>query len=187
MKIYTKKGDKGKTTLVGGNAIEKDSILVEAYGTIDELIANIGTIHGLSVKEYHKDLCLKIQETLMLCAANVANIREEKTLPDITEEDVKYLEENIDLMDLDLKPLTNFILFTGTLPSYINIYRTLTRRAERRLITLNDKNLSNNKNIPMIIKYLNRLSDLFFTMARHVCLTCDESCEKIWKIKKIGN
>lgn len=182
MKIYTKKGDKGKTTLVGGKSIDKNSILVEAYGTVDELIANIGTIHGLKVKKYHKELCLKIQEKLMLCAANIADIRKEKTLIDITEKDVNYLEEQIDLMDKDLKPLTNFILFTGKLPSYTNIYRTITRRAERRLISVNNEGLSQNENIPMIIKYLNRLSDLFFTLSRHVCLTCDKSCEKIWTI-----
>jgi cob(I)alamin adenosyltransferase len=186
MKIYTKKGDEGQTTLVGGSKISKDSAIVEAYGTVDELIANIGFIEGLRLDRYYKDLCFQIQDKLMLCAANIADTRQHKKLPDITEEDVKYLESQIDLMDKDLEPLTNFVLFRGAYPTQFNILRTLCRRAERLTIKVFYTNKATaNNNVAMVIKYLNRLSDLFFTMARHTCFKHREennAKEIVWKI-----
>jgi cob(I)alamin adenosyltransferase len=178
MKIYTKNGDRGKTTLVGGSKIYKDDDIVEAYGTIDELISEIGFIESFNIYDKYKDLCFEIQNKLMLCAANVADVRKNKTVSDITEKDVEYLEKQIDNFDKDLKPLTNFILFRGSISSKVNKFRTLTRRAERRTIKI--KNDTYNKNIKMVIKYLNRLSDLFFTMARHICLKYNCS-EEVWK------
>lgn len=182
MKVYTKKGDKGNTTLVGGNKVTKDSILVEAYGTIDELIAQLGLIEGMNVDEWYKDIIFKIQNILMLCAANVADLREDKTLPDIVEEDVKYLEERIDKMDLEIEPLKNFVLFRGAIPSVLNMSRTVCRRAERATIRSYKTGESNNENVTMVIKYLNRLSDFLFTMARHTCLKYDSANEIPWRI-----
>lgn len=190
MKIYTKNGDKGNTTLVGGNKISKDSIIVEAYGSIDELISYIGFAYGLGIDKYHKNLLSEIQNKLMLCASHIADIRKNNNILNIDEKDVKYVEEQIDKMDKDLKPLKNFVLFQGSVTSSINILRTLTRKSERKVIKLNNtkitKNilfkdkLTKNENIPIIIKYLNRLSDLFFIMTRHIGRKYNS--EVLWKI-----
>lgn len=176
MKIYTKKGDKGKTTLVSGKSIEKTSEIVEAYGTVDELIAQVGLIESFNIDNYFKDICFEIQNKLMLIAANIADIRRNKTISNITEEDVLKLEKEIDFMDEQLEPLKNFILFKGAIVSTINGMRTLTRRCERRVLSM--ENITSNPNINLIIKYLNRLSDFFFTLARYSCLK-NERCQEI--------
>jgi len=183
MKIYTKKGDTGKTTLAGGNKTSKDSIIVDAYGTIDELISHIGIISSFNIDFYYKELCVDIQNKLMLCAAQVATTENNDSLPNITYHDVEYLEKQIDKMEEELEPLSNFVLFVGVIASNINIFRTLTRRAERLVVRILNKKMTDNQNINLVIKYLNRLSDLFFVMARHVVKKeLTDSKEIIWKI-----
>jgi len=176
MKIYTKKGDKGKTSLIGGKRVFKNDIQVDAYGTIDELIANIGLVRSSNISydyirrgykfnttEYNiKKMLLEIQDKLMTCAANVAKEKGKKIeLPSIKEEDIVLLEKWIDEMTDKLPKLKSFILPGGTVVSSLcHVSRTICRRAERLVIGISvDEN-------ELIVKYLNRLSDFLFMLAR---------------------
>jgi len=176
MKIYTKKGDKGKTSLIGGKRVMKNDPQVEAYGTIDELIANIGLVRSSNINndyirrgykfnttEYNiKKVLLEIQDKLMTCAANVAKESgKDIKLPSIKEDDIILLEKWIDEMNDKLPKLKSFILPGGTVSSSLcHVARTICRRAERQVIGISvDEN-------EMVVKYLNRLSDFLFMLAR---------------------
>jgi cob(I)alamin adenosyltransferase len=174
MKIYTKKGDKGNTILSNNVKISKSDKLIEFYGTIDELIANIGLIYSEKTKKEYFNICRIIQSKLMNCITSLVesnNLKDsniEHKLKIIKEKDIKYLEEQIDLLDKDLEPLKDFILFEGKISSIFNVLRTITRRAERKIVEIyNNISYKNNENILIIMKYLNRLSDLFFILSRH--------------------
>jgi cob(I)alamin adenosyltransferase len=168
MKIYTKGGDKGETGLFGGERVPKDSIRIEAYGTIDELNSFI----GLALTEI-KDtdiikLLSRIQNILFTLGSDLAAPDNEKNrihnIPRITKSHFKEIEKEIDKFDSRLEALRNFILPGGCKNSaLLHICRTICRRAERRVITLNNGvNLN-----PDIIIFLNRLSDLFFVLSRY--------------------
>jgi cob(I)alamin adenosyltransferase len=177
MKIYTKKGDKGKTSLIGGKRVFKNNPQVDAYGTIDELIANIGLVRSSNInndyikKEYKfnihdydiKKILLEIQNKLMICACNVAKEKgKDIKLPSIKEDDVVLLEKWIDEMNDKLPKLKSFILPSGTVVSSLcHVSRTVCRRAERLTIGISEDN-----DYDMVIKYLNRLSDFLFVLAR---------------------
>ncbi|RKY90748.1 MAG: cob(I)yrinic acid a,c-diamide adenosyltransferase [Ignavibacteriae bacterium] len=167
MKIYTKTGDKGETGLFGGERVSKNSPRIEAYGTIDELNAFIGlAVIEVSDKSV-KDLLQKIQNWLFSIGADLATPDNEKTKKlnvfRTPEEYYLYIEKEIDNYESKLDELRNFILPGGTKgAALLHICRTITRRAERMVVALNSTvNIGNN-----IIIFLNRLSDLFFVLAR---------------------
>lgn len=167
IKIYTKTGDKGSTSLIGGRRVPKNHIRIEAYGTVDELIAHMGMLRDLAGND-KEDEIVKIQSILMSCAAWLASDKEEtkSKLPNLGNEDIIFLENKIDAMDNDLEPLQNFILPGGNQAvSQSHICRTVCRRAERRVLDLNDVE----KIEPIIYQFLNRLSDYLFTLSR--CLS----------------
>ncbi len=164
MKIYTKTGDKGTTSLLGGRKVPKHAIRIETYGTLDELNAHIGMIMAL-MHETHPQLT-QIQEEIFTLGAQFANDPEKElkmTIPQIEMSSIIALEKSIDQMEEDLPPMKNFILPGGnTLVAQIHISRCVCRRAER-LATL----LESEENIPeFAIQYLNRLSDFLFVLAR---------------------
>ncbi len=167
MKIYTKTGDRGETGLFGGERVSKNSLRIEAYGTIDELNSFVGlTIIEVSDKSV-KDLLQKIQNWLFSIGADLATPDNEKTkklnIFRTPEQYYLYIEKEIDKYESKLDKLRNFILPCGTKgAALLHICRTITRRAERLVVALNSKvKIGNN-----IIIFLNRLSDLFFVLAR---------------------
>ncbi len=164
-KIYTKTGDKGQTSLLGGTRVSKGHERVEAYGTLDELNSFIGLIRDQITDEHYKILLKTIQEKIFTAESWIASDPEIKTkkLPVIEEQDIKVLEDEIDEMNKSLPELRHFILPGGAaIVSYCHIARTVCRRAERTVIRLKEKNQMD----VIIIKYLNRLSDYFFVLAR---------------------
>jgi cob(I)alamin adenosyltransferase len=167
MKIYTRTGDKGFTTLVGGKPVPKTHIRLEAYGTVDELIAHIGMLHDMTEDGSLKTLLLEIQDRLMTCAAIMASDCEDcgVKIPEIRESDIAQLESAIDHMESSLPVLKSFILPGGhILSSQCHIARTVCRRAERQII-----HLSSELFVPdTVIKYINRLSDYLFVLSRKV-------------------
>lgn len=168
MKIYTKTGDKGETGLFGGERVPKDSIRIEAYGTIDELNSFVGlAIIDIKNKEI-KELLGKIQNQLFTISADLATPENKKdkklNISRTPEEFYIEIENAIDKFENQLTPLKNFILPGGSKgAALLHTCRTICRRAERRVVKL--KNVENiNENISI---YLNRISDLFFVLARY--------------------
>ena len=172
MKIYTLTGDDGTTSLSGGRRVQKHSLRVEAYGSVDELIAWIGLLRDHKENHKRKELLIYIQNQLMRCAAALAydseNTNSKKVLPD--NECVSVIEREIDMMEETLPPLKNFILPGGNiLVSYCHIARCVCRRAERAVLRLNETEES-----PEIVnKFLNRLSDFLFVLSRKIGLELD--------------
>ena len=174
MKIYTKTGDNGKTSLIGGQRVPKNHIRIEAYGTVDELMSTIGFLRD-SIVTYNnkitseatdKMLC-EILDRLMSCASILAQDGEDKNfnIPEIYPADIENLEKEIDLMDLELTPLIYFILPAGhPLVSGCHISRCVCRRAERIIFEV-----AENYYVPEnVLKYMNRLSDFLFVFARKI-------------------
>jgi cob(I)alamin adenosyltransferase len=172
MKIYTRTGDDGTTSLSGGKRVPKYHIRIEAYGTVDELISWIGLLRDFKENNDRKAFLIYIQGQLMNCAATLAsdpgNPHGRKLLPG--KDSVQKLEEEIDKMEMTLKPLNNFILPGGNiLVSYCHIARCVCRRAERAVLKLNQT-----ENTPEIICiFLNRLADYLFVLSRKICLDLD--------------
>ncbi|MCW5908585.1 MAG: cob(I)yrinic acid a,c-diamide adenosyltransferase [Chitinophagales bacterium] len=165
MKIYTKTGDVGETSLFGGRRVLKSELRIDAYGTVDELNSWIGLLRDVSTDTKQKELLKEIQDRLFTLGSSLAADPQNAKLktPDLHESDVELLEKTIDAMDLQLEPLRNFILPGGHVHvSYCHIARTVCRRAERLCVALH-----HSSEIPLIaIKYLNRLSDFLFTLSR---------------------
>jgi cob(I)alamin adenosyltransferase len=174
MKIYTKKGDEGNTQLLGGSMVKKNHIKLECYGTIDELNAFIGNIYDQKISESHKEILLKIQNQLFNLGSCIAfdGKKESIKLPNVTENNIEMLEKAIDKMDASLPILKNFILPSGlSTVSKCHIARTICRRAERNLVALGEEEKIN----PLHLKYLNRLSDYLFVLARFILMENDIS------------
>jgi cob(I)alamin adenosyltransferase len=165
MKIYTKSGDKGETTLIGGKKVPKDHIRIEAYGTIDELIAHVGMLRDLSDSADLGLLLLMIQDRLMVCASVLATDCEDCNIkiPQLSESDIEKIENSIDEMESSLPALKSFILPGGNITSsQCHIARTICRRAERQIIRLSSELF-----VPdTVLKYVNRLSDYLFVLGR---------------------
>ncbi len=165
LKIYTKTGDLGETSLLGGTRVSKGHERVEAYGTIDELNSFAGLIRDQEISQHYRDVLLQIQENLFIAESWIASEPgiDHKKLPLLEEKDIIILEQEIDEMNKSLPDLKHFIL-PGGIPvvSYCHIARTICRRAERAVIRLNSKRMED----IMVIKYLNRLSDYLFVLAR---------------------
>jgi len=165
MKIYTKTGDKGETAMIGGKRVAKNHLRIEAYGTIDELIAYVGVVRDHSEnQEIIKDL-IHVQDKLMVSAAILASEVDEfsEKLPKLFDEDIVWLEKRIDRMEEQLPSLASFILPGGhPAVSFCHVARTVCRRAERVTLGLYD-----DANLPdVLLKFLNRLSDFLFILAR---------------------
>jgi len=163
-KIYTKTGDKGSTQLGDGKRVEKNSLRVDAYGSVDEANATI----GLSILRTN----IKIKKILQIIQNDLFDLGADLCVPDkknihklkITNDRVDYIEGKIDTFNKELAPLNSFILPGGSESStYLHIARTVTRRAERKVVALSKKEKVN----PVAIIYLNRLSDLLFVLARY--------------------
>ena len=174
MKIYTKTGDIGETSLFGGRRVLKSELRIETYGTVDELNSWIGLLRDVQTDVTRKDLLKEIQDRLFTLGATLAADPENEKLkdktPDLHEQDIELLEQSIDVMDEQLEPLKNFVLPGGNqYVSYCHIARTVCRRAERLTVALfhhapDEKTAS--ANYLIAIKYLNRLSDYLFTLSR---------------------
>ena len=167
-KIYTKTGDKGETSLIGGTRVPKYHDRIEAYGTVDELNSYLGLIRDVSSDKTVKSALLKIQERLFVLESSLAtdpSAEINRALPEIVEGDIEFLEKEIDRMNENLPDLTTFVLPGGdVLSSHCHIARTICRRSER--ITIKLATTFPIKELD--IKYLNRLSDFLFVLARKV-------------------
>ena len=164
MKVYTKTGDKGTTSLVNGTRVGKDDIRLEAYGTLDELSAFIAVL--MDSTERFNDVFRHIQERLLVAECLLATDETSelrKQLPQMEESDVESIEKFIDEMNEGLKPLNSLIIPGGNLlASKCHVCRTVCRRAERAVVRMSRHHDVN----PVIMRYLNRLSDMFFVMSR---------------------
>lgn len=181
MPIYTKKGDLGETSLVGGTRVKKSTLRVDAYGTIDELNSVIGVvIASLASKGSRLETELQeIQHDLFEIGSELAN-PEAKELTFLKQR-VGAFEKMIDELTANLPELTHFILPGGSMTgAQLHMARTLARRAERRVVSLNDREVID----AGILMYLNRLSDLFFTMARYANHVVGEK-EILWIAKEV--
>ncbi|HTG55676.1 MAG TPA: cob(I)yrinic acid a,c-diamide adenosyltransferase [Niabella sp.] len=166
-RIYTKTGDQGKTSLIGGTKVSKADLRIESYGTVDELNSYIGLCKDLLQDDTSITILQEVQDRLFTIGAELACDPDKATkvsIPDLHESDIEVLEKEIDRMELKLEPLKAFILPGGhpTL-SHLHIARTVCRRAERCCVRLAHESIVD----PFIIKYLNRLSDYLFVLARY--------------------
>lgn len=179
MKIYTKKGDTGYTSLIGGTRVAKHHLRIESYGTVDELNSYMGLVRDYNENPELKEVILEVQDRLFTIGSQLAADPEKSKmkLPELHESDVTFLEEQIDKMDEELEPMRSFVLPGGhPVISSTHIARCVCRRAER--ITVH---LAENETVDEIImRYLNRLSDFLFTLSRK--LSKDLNTEEIpWK------
>ncbi len=182
MKIYTKKGDKGKTSLIGGTRVPKHHMRIEAYGTVDELNSWLGVIRDMTTNEATKTLLKEIQDRLFTVGSALAADPEHSKmiLPDIKPADVETLELDMDRMNESLPELKNFILPGGHLTaSYCHVARCVCRRAERLVVELAEKDTVDE----LVIQYMNRLSDHLFVLSRY--LAHNDGAEEItWAPRK---
>lgn len=159
--VYTRTGDKGTTGLYTGERVPKQSLRVEAYGTIDEITSALGLARATATRQDIKATILSVQNTLMSVMADVASLNLPQ--PYITDYNIKQIEQTIDSFDAKLAPLTHFLLPGDTLAAgALDIARTTTRRAERQLLRLAENEQVN----PNVLIYINRLSDLCFILGR---------------------
>ncbi len=180
MKIYTKTGDKGSTSLFGGKRVSKDDIQIEAYGTVDELNSYIGLLISKTSELDHSSLLKKVQAILFDIGSHLASDGSaDKFLPEISSKEAQKLELAIDEMNKTLPELKSFILPGGNERiALTHVCRTVCRRAERRVVALaNHAEVTNE-----IVIYLNRLSDYFFVLSRQLAAT-DNIDEVKWNPK----
>ena len=180
MKIYTKTGDKGTTSLIGGKRVLKNSDKLNAYGTIDELNSFLGLLRAKTTDENIKNEILDIQNTLFNVGAHLAldeNVEKIPEFAQINDEKIKKIEDLIDFFQENLPKITNFIIYgENELSAICHICRAICRRAEREIITVNQQyNIDSN-----VITYVNRLSDFLFVLAR-VYTKNEEKSDFLWK------
>lgn len=184
MKIYTKTGDKGKTSLIGGTRLSKAHIRIDAYGTVDELNSYIGLLRDQPVNENRRELLKEIQDRLFTIGSHLASEPEQtkKILPDLVENDTALLEKEMDQIDAKVPPLRSFVLPGGHQSvSFGHIARTVCRRAERAVIALEQEEEVEE----IVIRYLNRLSDYLFMLCR--MMTYELKIEEVtWKPRVSG-
>jgi cob(I)alamin adenosyltransferase len=172
MKVYTKTGDGGTTALFGGTRVPKHHIRIESYGTVDELNSYIGLIRDQDMNSQYQKVLIEVQDRLFTVGAILATPPDKEVLKNgekrlqnlgIVESDIAFLETEIDTMEEALPPMTHFVLPGGhTTVSYCHIARCVCRRAERLATHLNDIEPTDD----LVLKYLNRLSDYLFVLAR---------------------
>jgi cob(I)alamin adenosyltransferase len=178
-KIYTKTGDKGSTGLIGGTRVPKSHLRIEAYGTVDELNSFIGLLADhLNAAGCVTPLLNEIQDRLFTIGSSLASDPDKEPrlkIPDLKEEDTRLLEKEIDRMETELPPMKSFILPGGHIAvSTAHITRCVCRRAERACVRLQEEDLFVE---PLVLRYLNRLSDYLFVLARYAghCLFVPET------------
>ena len=176
MKIYTKTGDQGMTSLFGGKRVSKADIRIDSYGTVDELNSWIGLLRDQEVNKTRKEILVTIQDRLFTIGSMLATEpgNTKVKIPLLAEDDIVMLEKEIDEMDSKLPPMRSFVLPGGhPSVSFTHIARTVCRRTERLVIALNEHEPVGET----IVKYLNRLSDYLFVLARMVTaeLNADET------------
>lgn len=163
--IYTKGGDKGETSLLGGKRVPKFHQRIEAYGTVDELMAHTALLRDLSNDKNVKDELLRILGMLMSASSILASDGENlpANMPEIKDDDILFLESSIDKMDNSLEPLQSFVLPGGAIEvSQAHVARTICRRAERNILKLKEIEHVNE----VILRFFNRLSDYYFLLSR---------------------
>ncbi|MCS7074311.1 MAG: cob(I)yrinic acid a,c-diamide adenosyltransferase [Bacteroidia bacterium] len=179
MKIYTKKGDDGTTGLIGGTRVPKYHLRIEAYGTVDELNSWIGVLRDQPGTETDQSLLQEIQDRLFTLGSALACDPEKSkmAIPDLKDSDVSALEQSIDAMESELPPLQNFVLPGGHLSnSFAHLARCVCRRAERLVVEL----AAQAPVEPLILRYLNRLSDWLFVYSRLLSKR-NQAAEIPWK------
>lgn len=183
MKIYTRTGDQGKTSLIGGTRVSKGHHRIEAYGTVDELNSHIGIVHSfLKKSDPQWKLIEEIQNDLFVMGSTLAADPEKSRmeLPELESGDVSKLEDAIDAMNEDLEPLKAFILPGGHLSvAQCHVARCVCRRAERCVVVLQEQEVAN----ALLLEYLNRLSDYLFVLARKIGKDFDVQ-EVAWQPRK---
>lgn len=182
MKIYTKTGDKGETSLLGGARVPKYHLRIEAYGTVDELNSHLGLIRDQEMEKETKEFLIQIQDNLFVIGSHLAKEpgKDKVKIPSINEEMIVDLENAMDQYNEELPDMKFFVLPGGhPTVSHCHIARCVCRRAERISV-----HLSNESEVdPIITKYLNRLSDYLFVLSRK--FTQDLNAEEIpWISKK---
>ncbi|WP_299163720.1 cob(I)yrinic acid a,c-diamide adenosyltransferase [uncultured Eudoraea sp.] len=191
MKIYTKTGDKGSTSLFGGTRVPKHHIRINGYGTVDELNSWLGLLRDQEMDTHYREILITIQDQLFTIGAILATDpekaqlksgKERLNIPLISMADVTQLENEMDIMNETMPEMTHFILPGGhPTVSYCHIARTICRRAERMVTILNE----NEPVDSLVLTYLNRLSDYLFVLARK--LSYDLKADEIkWIPKKKG-
>jgi len=169
LKIYTKTGDKGTTSLIGGTKVSKSDLRIETYGTVDELNSYIGLVSDQCPDSHSKEILREIQDRLFTIGSSLACDAEKEPkmkIPDLKEEDITLLEKEIDNMNLTLPEMKWFILPGGHITvSTTHIARCICRRAERCCVGMQQHELFVE---PLVIKYINRLSDYLFVLARYI-------------------
>jgi cob(I)alamin adenosyltransferase len=180
-KIYTKTGDDGTTALIGGTRVSKSNLRIEAYGTIDELNSYIGLCRDLLTDEPVRLLLQEVQDRLFTIGSSLAcdpDKEPKMKIPDLKDDDTLLLESNIDKMNGLMPAMKNFILPGGhPTVSHLHIARCICRRAERCCVRLFE---ADGEALPLVVKYLNRLSDYLFVVARYTAFQLKVP-EIIWK------
>ena len=182
MKVYTKTGDKGETSLLGGTRVKKSHVRIQAYGTVDELNSYIGLIRDHKIESDTETILLEIQDRLFTLGSHLASDpnKTKKRIPDLNDADAELLEKEMDQMNETLPEMRSFVLPGGhKLVSFTHIARCVCRRAERLVVELNEIEEVES----VVIQYLNRLSDYLFVLSRKFSndLKADE---KPWKPRK---
>ncbi|HOX83378.1 MAG TPA: cob(I)yrinic acid a,c-diamide adenosyltransferase [Chryseolinea sp.] len=165
MKIYTKTGDSGTTALFGGKRVSKANLRIDTYGTVDELNSYLGLVRDQEVNAKRKDTLIEIQDRLFTIGSILATEPENTKvkIPLLSEDDILFLEKEMDVMEAELPSMKSFVLPGGhQAVSFCHVARTVCRRTERLTISLNTQEAIN----PLVIKYLNRLSDYLFMLSR---------------------
>lgn len=181
MKIYTKTGDQGQTSLIGGTRVLKSSLRIETYGTVDELNSWIGVLRDHDTSNTHTPTLLEIQDRLFTIGAILATDSEKSKMkiPELVESDILFLETGIDVLENDLTPMKSFILPGGhPAVSFCHVARCVCRRAERLTVDL----VQHEKVNEMVIKYLNRLSDYLFVLSRKLAQE-NRAVESPWQAR----
>ena len=182
MKIYTKTGDLGKTSLIGGTKVPKSHIRIDTYGTVDELNSYIGLVSDHLTDTHTKTLLKEIQDRLFTVGSSLACDPDKEPLmkiPDLKETDINLLENEMDAMNDVLPAMKSFVLPGGHIAvSTAHVARCVCRRAERLTVLLNSESPVN----PLILKYLNRLSDYLFVLSRFLTMKLGAE-ETPWKAK----
>ena len=169
MKIYTKKGDEGKTGLIGGTRVTKNAIRIDAYGTVDELNSYIGVVRDYHIDEIYKKQLIEIQDRLFTIGSSLASDPEKSNMkiPDLNESDIAFLEQCMDEMDSQLPEMRYFVLPGGNhAVSFCHVARCVCRRAERLIVELKQNEFV----APLVLTYMNRLSDYLFVLSRKIAM-----------------
>ncbi len=179
-KVYTRGGDKGQTSLVGGQRVSKASVRLEAYGTVDELSAHLGLLAALLPAGHEKDMVIRIQNCLFNVCTNLATDQDQTPLypsAHLPEGEIEHLEQEIDCIIKELPEAQGFILSGGTREAaQAHVCRTVCRRAERCIVALSEEA----KISPEVQQYINRLSDYLFVLAKKINFIAGKQ-EIIWQ------